>query len=69
MTRDVSELFKVELDGDLRADRYISDYLKLFSRSQIKNRNVRVLFNNKEIKLSKILNDGDLITVEYDNPN
>ena len=63
MTKDVSELFKVELDEGLRADRYISDYLKLFSRSQIKNRNVRILINNKEIKLSKILNDGDLITV------
>jgi len=68
MTRDVSQLFKVELDEGLRADRYISDYLKLFSRSQIKNRNVRVLINNKEIKLSKILNEGDFITVEYNNP-
>ncbi len=66
--RDISELFTVELDNSegLRADRYIADHLEIFSRSQIKNRNVRVLLNNKEIKLSKILNSGDLITVEYD---
>jgi len=68
--RDVSEIFTVELDDDngLRADRYIADYLGIFSRSQIKNRNVRIILNNKEVKLSKILNSGDNIKVEYNNP-
>ena len=66
--RDISESFTVELDDNigLRADRYIADHLEMFKRSQIKNRNVRVLLNRKEIKLSKILNSGDIITVEYD---
>ncbi len=66
--RDISESFTVKLDDDeeLRADRYIADHLGLFKRSQIKNRNVRVLLKGKEIKLSKILNSGDIITVEYD---
>lgn len=66
--RDISELFTVELDNSegLRADRYIADHLEIFSRSQIKNRNVRVLLNKKEIKLSKVLTSGDQITVEYD---
>jgi len=67
--RDVSEIFTVELDNKkgLRADRYIADYLSIFSRSQIKNRNVRIVLNNKEVKLSKILNSGDIIKVEYNN--
>lgn len=66
--RDISESFTVELDNDreLRADRYIADHLGLFKRSQIKNRNVRVLLKGKEIKPGKILHSGDLITVEYD---
>ncbi len=70
MTRDVSEIFTVDIDNPtgLRVDRYIADHLKIFTRSQIKNRNVRVLLHNKEIKLSKILNSGDTITVEYNNP-
>lgn len=68
MTRDISEIFTVETDEGLRADRYLADHLNMFSRSQIKNRNIRILLNNKEIKLSKILNSGDIITVEYDNP-
>ncbi len=70
MSRDVSEIFTVELDNheNLRADRYIGDYLKLFTRSQIKHRAVRVLLHNKEIKLSKLLTSGDIITVEYNNP-
>ncbi|MCK5198374.1 MAG: RluA family pseudouridine synthase [Spirochaetales bacterium] len=65
--KDISESFTVELDNDteLRADRYIADYLGLFKRSQIKNRNVRVLLKGKEIKLGKMLNSGDIITVEY----
>lgn len=67
MTRDVSELFTVEIEEGLRADKYLADHLNIFTRSQIKNRNVRVLLNNKEIKLSKILNSGDAITVEYNN--
>ena len=66
--RDISELFEVQLDNDqgLRADHYIAGHLAIFNRSQIKSRNVRVLLNNKEIKLSKILNSGDIIRVEYD---
>jgi len=68
--RDISEIFTVDLDKEkgLRADRYIADYLGIFSRSQIKNRNVRIVLNNKEVKLSKILNSGDIIKVEYNNP-
>ncbi len=68
MTRDISEIFTVDIKEGLRADRYLADHLNIFTRSQIKNRNVKILLNKKEIKLSKILNNGDVITVEYDNP-
>ncbi len=68
MTRDISETFTVDVEEGSRADRYLADNLNMFSRNQIKNRNVRILIKNKEIKLSKILTSGDIITVEYDNP-
>lgn len=68
MIRDVTEIFVVDLEESLRADRYLADHLNIFSRSQIKNRDVRILLNKKEIKLSKILNSGDVITIEYNNP-
>ena len=66
--RDISDSFTVELDNDifLRVDRYIADHLGILKRSQMKNRNVRVLLKGKEIKLSKIVTSGDIITVEYD---
>jgi 23S rRNA pseudouridine1911/1915/1917 synthase len=70
MIRDFSDSYTVELNEKkgLRADRYIAEHLEIFSRSQIKNRNLKVLLNDKEIKLSKLLFDGDKIQVEYDKP-
>lgn len=51
-----------------RIDKYISENLELFSRSQIKNRNVRVLLNKQKVKLSKKVSDGDLLEIYYTSP-
>lgn len=53
-----------EAEG-LRADRYISDYLQLFPRSQIKNRGVTVYINGQRAKLSKSIHSGDFIEILY----
>ncbi len=58
----------VEDIDNCRIDRYISENLGLFSRSQIKNRNLRVYLNNKETKLSKKVSLGDVLEVFYSHP-
>ncbi len=64
---DVSETYTVELESaeGIRADRYIADHLGLFTRSQIKSRNVIIGFKGKNIRLSKILHNGDTIRISY----
>jgi 23S rRNA pseudouridine1911/1915/1917 synthase len=52
----------------LRIDRYISEYLSLFSRSQIKQREVEVSLNGRPVKLSKTVTLDDLIEVRYNDP-
>ncbi len=53
------------LSLELRADRFITDNLGLFSRSQIKRHLVRLLINGKEAKLSKRIQSGDILEFEY----
>lgn len=54
--------------GGMRVDRYISDVLRLFSRSQVRLRVDKVLVNDKEVKISKKLNAGDRLTISYTDP-
>ena len=48
-----------------RADSYIADTLRLFSRSQARKRVTRMLLNGKPAKLSRRVSPGDLLFVEY----
>jgi 23S rRNA pseudouridine1911/1915/1917 synthase len=43
----------------LRLDRYVAEYLKLLSRSQIKARCLSASLNGKNVKISRILKGGD----------
>ncbi len=52
----------------LRIDRYISEYLQLFTRSQIKQREVEVSLNGRPVKLSKAIALNDLLEVRYSDP-
>ncbi|MCL2294827.1 MAG: RluA family pseudouridine synthase [Spirochaetes bacterium] len=55
-----------EPNTEIRIDKYISDYLKVLTRSQLKARDAKVYLNGKETKLSKTVRIGDTIEIEYD---
>ena len=61
------EKLKVILPDSLkmRADKYIS-YKGLLSRSQMKNRNMRIFLNNSEIRLSQKISHNDILEVEWE---
>lgn len=64
------EEFPVEIpeDDSIRVDRFVAS-LGLFSRSQIAQRSVTVKdIDNRELKLSKRLKNGDLVVMEWDDP-
>lgn len=61
------EIKELKTDG-LRIDRYISEELKLFSRSQVKSRVVQLMLNGNRVKLAKKLKNGDLLEIFYNDP-
>ena len=61
------EIKELETAG-LRIDRYISEELKLFSRSQVRSRVVQIVLNGKRVKLAKKLKNGDLLEIFYNDP-
>ncbi len=52
----------------MRVDKFISDILKLFTRSQIKNRDLQVIINDKKVKLSRRISLNDELEIKYSNP-
>jgi len=50
----------------LRLDRYIAENLRLLSRSQIKARELEARVNNKAVKISRIIKNGDKIELSWD---
>lgn len=53
-----------EADG-LRADKYIAEYLQLFTRSQLKQRGVEFKLNGKRIKPAKQVHFGEKLEIRY----
>ena len=53
---------------NVRLDRYLTQVLGISSRSQIKNRVVKVLINGKESKLGKFVKPGDELEIFYAEP-
>lgn len=53
---------------NVRLDRYLTQVLGISSRSQIKNRVVKVLINGKESKLGKLVKPGDELEIFYAEP-
>ena len=66
--RYYSCVVKNDLPQGLRLDRYIAEYLVLFSRSQIKTRKLKALLNNKQVKISRILKGGETLELFWENP-
>jgi len=50
----------------LRLDHYISGVLALLSRSQIKTRNLKAKINGKDVKISRIVKQGDKLELFWD---
>jgi 23S rRNA pseudouridine1911/1915/1917 synthase len=49
----------------IRLDRYVSECLRLLSRSQIKNRVVQARLNGKAVKLSRLVKAGDMLELSW----
>ena len=56
------------IPGELRLDRYIAEYLRLLSRSQIKAKKLRAVVNGKEVKVSRLVRPGDLLELRWPDP-
>ena len=65
MSESCKKSVVVEKVTHLRVDRYIAEYLGLFSRSQLRLRNVRVSVNGAAAKLSRHVSSGDRLTITY----
>lgn len=50
---------------DIRLDRYVSEHLKILSRSQIKARKLTALLNGKAVKISRILKGGECLELSW----
>jgi 23S rRNA pseudouridine1911/1915/1917 synthase len=56
------------LPGELRLDRYIAEYLRLLSRSQIKAKKLRAAVNGKAVKVSRPVKPGDFLELFWPDP-
>ncbi len=65
MKRKVFIIEKPGIKG-IRIDRFIAEELGMFSRSQIKQRNLRVFLDGRPIKFSKQVSTGDKIELRYE---
>jgi len=61
-----SHVIKEQTSSPLRLDRYVSEILCLLSRSQIKARCLKASVNGKEVKISRLVKQGDLIELHWD---
>ncbi|MCL2211412.1 MAG: RluA family pseudouridine synthase [Treponema sp.] len=59
-------VIKEQTPSPLRLDRYVSENLRLLSRSQIKARSLKASVNGKEVKISRLVKEGELIELVWD---
>lgn len=57
-----------EVRNGMRLDRYISEVLGLVSRSQVKARNMSARVNGTSVKVSRLVETGDLIELAWNPP-
>ena len=50
----------------LRLDRYVAEYLKILTRSQIKARKLKALVNGKAVKVSRNLTGGEHLEISWE---
>jgi len=61
-----SHVIKEQISGNLRLDRYVSENMKMFSRSQIKARGLKAKISGKYVKLSHIVKNGDILELTWE---
>jgi len=67
---DFSHTIKEQSLPSLRLDRYVSEVLCLLSRSQIRARCLKAKINGKDVKLSRIVKQGDRLELSWnDSPS
>ena len=62
----LSHTVEEQISPGLRLDRYVSEILRLLSRSQIKARNLKAAVNGKSAKISRPVKQGDIIDLLWD---
>ncbi|MCL2008443.1 MAG: RluA family pseudouridine synthase [Treponema sp.] len=55
----------VSIPPGIRLDRYIAEYLKILSRSQIRARGLEVMVNGRAAKISRILKGGESLDLSW----
>jgi 23S rRNA pseudouridine1911/1915/1917 synthase len=55
-------------DGGVRLDVFVAEHLKLFSRSQVKTRNLKGFIDGKAVKLSRLVRRNDSLELIWDDP-
>ena len=53
------------ISSGLRLDRYVAEYLKILSRSQIKARSLEARLNGKPVKVSRLLKGGECLELSW----
>jgi len=64
--QNFSHVIEEQLPPNLRLDRYVSESLKLLSRSQIKARQLKAKVNGKDVKFSRLVKHGDALELSWD---
>jgi 23S rRNA pseudouridine1911/1915/1917 synthase len=62
----ISHIINEQVSPNLRLDRYVSENLRLLSRSQIKARNLRAKINGKNVKLSRFVKQNDTLELFWE---
>ena len=62
----LSHTVEEQVSSVLRLDRYVSECMRLFSRSQIKARSLKAKINGKDVKLSRPVKQGDMLELCWD---
>jgi len=61
----LSVVVKEQILQNTRLDRYVSEILRVLSRSQIKARNLKAKINKKDVKLSHPVKQGDTLELSW----
>ncbi|MDR1836079.1 MAG: RluA family pseudouridine synthase [Treponema sp.] len=62
----LSHVIEEQINFNLRLDRYVSENLRLLSRSQIKARGLQAKINGKYVKLSRLVKHGDALELYWE---